>query len=74
LSQQKSEEEMVDVTVSSDDLRAALSLLEVYMGFRDSAGVFKDPGKQLPDAYFFVRIANLQRALDAAKDNLESRA
>lgn len=64
---------MVDVTVSSGDLRVALSLLKVYMGLKEAAGYFKDPNKQLPDASFFVRIEALQRALDEA-DKLEARA
>jgi hypothetical protein len=53
------------VTVDAGDLKAVLSLLRVYMGSEEPAGHFKDiPGQRLPDAFFFVRIGNLEKALN----------
>jgi hypothetical protein len=45
---------MQTVTVNSSDLKAALSLLQVYMGRKAPGGHFKDPDHKLVDAFYWV--------------------
>jgi hypothetical protein len=66
---------MAGVTVSSYDLRAALSLLSVYMGEKEPAGHFKDQETKLADGFYVVSISNLRRELEkqAPEDALPGR-
>jgi hypothetical protein len=54
---------MAMIKVDEHDLKAVLSLLDVYMGNAEPSGHFKDPDRLLVDAFYFVRVANLKAAL-----------
>lgn len=57
--------EMAIISVDSHDLKAALSLLRVYMGLEEPSGHFKDRDGKLVDASYHARISRLEKALEA---------
>lgn len=54
------------VLVAESDLKAALTLLKVYMGRQKPSGHFKGNDSLSPDAFYVERILNLERDLEAA--------
>ena len=58
---------MTNVTVDAAELKATLSLLDAYAKKEKKGAHFKDDEQQLPDAYYAVRVANLQKALEGLK-------
>jgi hypothetical protein len=55
------------VSVKASDLKATLRLLDAYAAKEKAGGRFKDNEQRVIDGYYTVRVANLQKALDAAR-------
>ena len=55
------------IVVDATDLKAALSLLDAYARKEGKGSHFKDNEQRLPDAFYVVRIANLERALNSSE-------
>jgi hypothetical protein len=54
---------MTKISVNSDDLKAALSLLKAYADKEKAGAHFKDDEQRLPDGRYAVRVARLEEAL-----------
>jgi hypothetical protein len=54
---------MTMISVDTNDLKAALSLLKAYADEEKAGAHFKDNHQQVRDGYYVVRVARLERAL-----------